>query len=100
MENRNTILIDLRVEPADGHAERRAALAMVAVSLPGRRRIAGGGGDKRYDTRSFVASCRALNATPHVARDLAGPGGSAPCTIRVRRSVNASANRSKKPSAG
>ena len=76
MENRNTILIDFQVEPADGHAERRAALAMVAARLPGSRRITVGG-DKGYDTRYFVASCRALNVTPHVAQNLARPGGSA-----------------------
>src|ERR1700737_3089767 len=49
VENRNTILIDLQVEPADGFAERRAAIAMVDGNLPGSRRItlAGDGG---YDT--------------------------------------------------
>ena len=76
MENRNTILIDFQVEPADGQAERRAALAMVAARLPGSRRITVGG-DKGYDTRDFVGSCRALNVTPHVAQNLARPGGSA-----------------------
>src|SRR5271165_4347566 len=39
MENRNGIVIDLRLEPADGYAERRAAIAMVGASLPGRQRI-------------------------------------------------------------
>src|ERR1700749_1969429 len=48
MENRNTILIDFQVEPADGTAERRAALAMADQCLPGRRRITLGG-DKGYD---------------------------------------------------
>ena len=76
MENRNTILIDFQVEPADGRAERRAALAMVGECLPGRQRITLGG-DKGYDTRDFVESCRALKVTPHVAQNLARPGGSA-----------------------
>jgi transposase len=76
MENRNTILIDLQVEPADGHAERRAAIAMAAERLPGTRRITLGG-DKGYDTRDFVESCRALTVTPHVAQNRARPGGSA-----------------------
>jgi transposase len=76
MENRNTILIDFQVEPADGTAERRAALAMADQCLPGRRRITLGG-DKGYDTRDFVRSCRALNITAHVARNLTRPGGSA-----------------------
>jgi transposase len=76
MENRNTILIDFQVEPADGGAERRAALAMVAARLSGGRRITVGG-DKGYDTHDFVESCRALKVTPHVAQNLARPGGSA-----------------------
>jgi transposase len=76
MENRNTILLDFQVEPADGTAERRAAIAMADERLPGGRRITLGG-DKGYDTRDFVASCRALNITPHVAQNQARPGGSA-----------------------
>ena len=76
MENRNTILIDFQVEPADGTAERRAAVAMADERLPGQRRITIGG-DKGYDTRDFVASCRALKVTPHVAQNQARPGGSA-----------------------
>ncbi len=39
MENRNTILLDFQVEPADGTAERRAPIAMVDAGLPGSRRI-------------------------------------------------------------
>jgi transposase len=76
MENRNTILIDFQVDPADGTAERRAALAMADERLPGGRRITLGG-DKGYDTRDFVAGCRALNITAHVAQNQARPGGSA-----------------------
>src|SRR5215469_4559906 len=66
MENRNSILIDFQVEPADGRAERRAAIAMADERLPGTQRITLGG-DKGYDTRDFVASCRTLKITPHVA---------------------------------
>ena len=33
-EPQHTILIDLQVEPADGFAERRAAIAMVDGNLP------------------------------------------------------------------
>jgi len=75
-ENRNTLLIDFQVEPADGYAERRAAIAMTDERLPGRRRITLGA-DKGYDTEDFVASCRALNVTAHVAQNQARPGGSA-----------------------
>ena len=75
-ENRNCLLIDFQVEPADGRAERRAAVAMADERLAGSRRITLGG-DKRYDTREFVASCRELKVTPHVAQNLTRPGGSA-----------------------
>lgn len=76
MENRNSILIDFQVEPADGFAERRAAIAMADERLPGSQRITLGA-DKGYDTRDFVASCRALKITPHVARNQTRAGGSA-----------------------
>jgi hypothetical protein len=76
MENRNTILIDFRVEPADGYAERRAAIVMLDENLPGNRRITVAG-DRGYETRGFVASCRALRVTPLVAQNQARPGGSA-----------------------
>ena len=48
---------------ATGYAEREAALRML-----GRR---GGtvSADKAYDTRDFVAGCRAQGITPHVARN-------------------------------
>jgi len=35
------------------------------------------GGDKGFDTRGFVAECRNLRVTPHVAQNHARPGGSA-----------------------
>src|SRR5207245_484580 len=35
------------------------------------------GGDKGLDTRGFVAECRNLRVTPHVAQNHARPGGSA-----------------------
>jgi transposase len=76
VENRNSLLIDLQVEPADGRAERRAALAMADERLAGSHRITLGG-DKGYDTRDFVASCRTLTITPHVAQNDTRPGGSA-----------------------
>jgi hypothetical protein len=49
---------------------------MADERLVGSRRITLGG-DKGYDTRDFVATCRALNITPHVAQNDRLPGGSA-----------------------
>jgi hypothetical protein len=69
-------LVDLQVEPADGYAERPAALAMVDGTLPGGRHITLGG-DKGYDTHDFVTGCRALGVTPHVAQNATRPGVSA-----------------------
>jgi hypothetical protein len=63
MEHRNTLLIDFRVEPADGCAERRAAIVMPDENLPGNRRITVAG-YCGYDTREFVANCRSLRVTP------------------------------------
>jgi transposase len=76
MENREGLLVDFWIEPADGDAERRSGLVMVQGSVPGARRITVAG-DKGYDTRGFIAECRALNVTPHVAQNHERPGGSA-----------------------
>jgi IS5 family transposase len=74
--SRSNITHQSTTDPADGSAERRAAIAMADERLPGGRRITLGA-DKGYDTRNFVASCRALRITPHVAQNHARPGGSA-----------------------
>jgi transposase len=67
MENRNGLLVDFQVEPADGRAERRSALAMLKNESRGEQRITVAA-DKGYDTQEFVASCRELNVTPQVAQ--------------------------------
>ena len=69
MENRNGLLVDLRVLPADGYAERDAALMMLKDSVPGERRVTLGA-DKGYDTKDFVEDCRHLAVTPHVAQNI------------------------------
>lgn len=66
-ENRNGLVVDARLTQAGGSAEREAALAMLA-DLPGER-CRTVGADKAYDTSDFVAGCRQLNVTPHVARN-------------------------------
>lgn len=65
MENRNGLVVDTRVTPADGTTERDAALEMLR-NLPGRTRRTLGA-DRGYDVRHFVESIRALGVTPHVA---------------------------------
>jgi transposase len=75
MENRNGLLIDFRIDQADGHAEWRNALTMLeTVTGTGRITV---GGDKGYDNRGFVAACRRMHITPHVAQNLDHSGGSA-----------------------
>jgi transposase len=66
MENRNGLLVDLRVAEANGRAEREVALEMLDENLRGTRRITVGA-DRGYDTRDFVKRCREMNVTPHVA---------------------------------
>lgn len=67
MENRNGLLVDVQVDRATGKAERSAALDLLE-RLGGGRRITLGA-DKGYDTRAFVAECRELRVTPHVAQN-------------------------------
>ena len=66
MDNRHGLVSDLRLTEANGTAERDAALDML-MRIPGSRRLSVGA-DRGYDTRDFVAECRELNVTPHVAR--------------------------------
>jgi transposase len=68
MENRNGLLVDVRILEASGRAEREAALRMLANSSRGPlpRTL---GADKGYDTRDFVAACREQGVTPHVAKN-------------------------------
>jgi transposase len=71
MENRSGLLVDACLTPADGHAERVAALHMIepradrpcAVTL---------GADKGYDTQDFVNELRSMAVTPHVAQNTRG----------------------------
>jgi transposase len=74
-ENRNGLVVNAEVFQANGMAERAAALVMLE-QLPGANRITVGA-DKGYDTREFVAECRHLKVTPHVAMNTGRRGGSA-----------------------
>jgi len=66
MENRHGLVVNARVTPATGTAEREAALALVDKRPPTRRITLGG--DKNYDTHQFVQDLRALQVTPPVAQ--------------------------------
>jgi transposase len=68
MENRNALIIDAELTAADGYAERATAIEMLA-RLPAMARRRTVAADKAYDTRSFVADCRQLGVTPHVAQN-------------------------------
>jgi transposase len=75
VENRNGLIVNTEVFEANGTAERDAALVMLE-QIPGRKQVTVGG-DKAYDTADFVAECRNLKVTPHVAQNLERRGGSA-----------------------
>lgn len=74
MENRHGLLVDLKVTPATGEAERTAALAMLDER---KRKPKTLGADKGYDTKNFVAGLRERKVTPHVAANTKRRGGSA-----------------------
>jgi transposase len=65
-ENRHGLVVEADATQATGRAERVAALAMIERHDSGSRRLTLGG-DKGYDTRGFVAECRRMFVTPHVA---------------------------------
>jgi transposase len=75
VENRHGLIVNAEVLEANGRAERDAALVMLE-QVPGDGRITVAG-DKGFDTAEFVAECRHMNVTPHVAQNTARPGGSA-----------------------
>src|SRR6201992_3361993 len=75
MENRNGLIVNTEVFQANGTAERDAALVMLE-QIPGVERVTVGA-DKGYDTRDFVAECRRMKVTPHVAQNVNRRGGSA-----------------------
>src|ERR1700677_4844348 len=99
MENRNALVVDACLTQAGGHAERVAALPMIepradrppAIML---------GADNAYHAEDFVNELRSMNATPHVAENTSGRSTAAPRDTPDMPSASASANGSRKPSAG
>lgn len=68
MENRNGLIVETEMTQADGHAERRAALAMINRHAPGSTRRLTLAADKGYDCAEFVKDLRQACVTPHVAQ--------------------------------
>ena len=71
-ENRHGLIVEASLTPATGTAEREAAKDLVESHSPGSERRLTLGADKAYDTRAFVADCRAMCVTPHVAQNTTG----------------------------
>jgi transposase len=67
MENRHGLATDVEVLPANGTAERDAALVRIA-RIPGDQSVTVGA-DKNYDTQDFLAEARQMHGTPHVAQN-------------------------------
>ena len=102
MENRSGLLVEAQLTRVSGHAERLAALDMVqhvanrpcAITL---------GADRGYDAADFVEELRGLNVRPHVAQNTSGRhwrSTSARHDTRAMPPASASANASRRPSAG
>jgi transposase len=71
MENRNGLVVDACLTPADGHAERVAALHMIEPRADRPQAITLGA-DKAYDMADFVNELRSMKVTPHVAQNTSG----------------------------
>lgn len=66
MEHRSGLAVDVQITRAAGAPEWAVALGMLdRLPRNGRKTVAG---DRAYDTRGFVAGCRARRVTPHVAQ--------------------------------
>jgi transposase len=66
-ENRNGLVVDVRLTQATGKAEREAAAEMLE-SKPLSKKVTLGA-DRGYDTAAFVEKLRQMNVTPHVAQN-------------------------------
>jgi transposase len=77
MENRNGLLVDLKVTQATGTAEREAAAEMIKRQRQKGVKVKSLGADKNYDTCGFVNFLRGRKIVPHVAANTQRKGGSA-----------------------
>lgn len=94
MENRHGLIVTAELLPANGTAERDAALWMLE-QIPGNDRVTVGA-DKAYDTKDFVAQCRHRNVTPPVAQNQKRSGGSAIDGRTTRHEGDASSQKKRK----
>lgn len=70
MENRHGFIVSGQLTVASGKAEEETAIALIKkISRPRAKKISIGG-DKGYDTYTFVKAARTLNVVPHVAAKL------------------------------
>jgi len=94
IENRNGWIVTTELFQANGTAERDAALMMLE-QIPGEYRVTVGA-DKAYDTQDFVAECRNLQVTPHVAQNTKRRGGSALDERTTRQAGSAISQKKRK----
>jgi transposase len=66
-ENRNGLVVDVRLTQATGRAEREAAIDMLRQK-PASKRVTLGA-DRGYDTAEFIKDLREMKVTPHVAQN-------------------------------
>src|SRR5262249_17901285 len=71
MENRNGLVVDACLTPADGHAERVAALHLIEPHADRPQAITLGA-DKAHDAEDCVNELRSMKVTPHVAQNTSG----------------------------
>ena len=71
MENRNGLIVGAVATRASGHAERLAALHLIAPHADRPNPITLGA-DKGFDARDFVDELREVNVTPHLAQNTSG----------------------------
>lgn len=76
-DNRHGLVVNAQVTQANGTPKRNATAEMLADAARFNSTPITVGARKNYDTRAFVATCRANNVTPHVAQNVGRAGGSA-----------------------
>ena len=69
-ENRNGLVVDVRLTQATGTAERVAAMEMLQGKAASRQVTLGA--DRGYDTAGFIQQMREMKVTPHVAQNDSG----------------------------